>query len=389
MGFSYDARLFAIHFGVMTTGDAGSLEIGDMDRDKAIKLLRGGQEGIAEWNRNRPRGLDVPDLEWADLVGAYLADADLIFANLANANLSRATFTRANFANANLTNANLSEGRFYATDLNGANLTNANFTRAKLEWTNLNRVNVAGADFRDAIWHSSVFGDVDLSDAIGLNSLRHAGPSTVGIDTFFRSKGQIPETFLRGCGVPEYMILNQKTLIGSMKPIQFYSCFISYSAKDEEFAGRLHSKMRDHGLRVWFAPEDVKGGKMLHEQIDEAIRVYDKLLLVLSRRSMESEWVKTEIRKAQKAEREERRRKLFPIRLVSFKSVQGWKHFDSDSGTDLAVEVRKYFIPDFTNWKDHDSFEAAWARLLNDLMAEESASPHAPTPRASRRKKPH
>ena len=29
-------------------------------------------------------------------------------------------------------------------------------------------------------------------------------------------------------------------------------------------------------------PEDVQGGKKLHEQIDEAIRLYDKLLLVLS-----------------------------------------------------------------------------------------------------------
>ena len=44
-------------------------------------------------------------------------------------------------------------------------------------------------------------------------------------------------------------------------------------------------------MRVWFAPEDVKGGEKLHEQIDQAIRRYDKLLLVLSEASMASEWV--------------------------------------------------------------------------------------------------
>ena len=49
-------------------------------------------------------------------------------------------------------------------------------------------------------------------------------------------------------------------------------------------------------------PEDIQGGKKPHEQIDEAIRLYDKLLLVLSPESMNSEWVKTEIRKARKAE---------------------------------------------------------------------------------------
>ena len=41
-------------------------------------------------------------------------------------------------------------------------------------------------------------------------------------------------------------------------------------------------------------------------------------------------------------------------------------------GKDLAVEVREYFIPDFTKWKDHDDFEAGFARLLRDLKAEES-----------------
>ena len=157
-----------------------------------------------------------------------------------------------------------------------------------------------------------------------------------------------------------------------MEPIQFYSCFISYSTKNQDFAERLHSKMRDMGLRVWFAPEDVQGGKKLHEQIDEAIRVYDKLLLVLSPESMNSEWVRTEIRKARKAEIKEGKRKLFPIRLVDFNKIREWEFFDADSGKDLGVEIREFFIPDFSNWKGHDSFEAAFARLLKDLKAEES-----------------
>src|SRR5262249_32457390 len=144
-----------------------------------------------------------------------------------------------------------------------------------------------------------------------------------------------------------------------------------YSHKDEEFAKRLHSKLRDQGLRVWYAPEDIQGGKKLHEQIDEAIRVYDKLLLVLSRASMRSEWVKTEIGKARKAELKEKRRKLFPIRLVNFKTIQDWECFDSDSGKDLGVEIREYFMPDFSKWKDHDSFEEVFDRLLSDLRASE------------------
>src|SRR5215831_15834638 len=50
----------------------------------------------------------------------------------------------------------------------------------------------------------------------------------------------------------------------------------------QDFAGRLHADLQSKGVRFWFAPHDVQGGGTLHEQIDEAIRLYDKLLLILS-----------------------------------------------------------------------------------------------------------
>jgi hypothetical protein len=84
----------------------------------------------------------------------------------------------------------------------------------------------------------------------------------------------------------------------------------------------------------------------------------------------------------------EKRRKLFPIRLVNFKAIQEWECFDADSGKDLGVELREFFIPDFSKWKDHDSFEAAFARLLDDLKAEEQVHSIAPPSRPTRRKKP-
>jgi hypothetical protein len=123
-------------------------------------------------------------------------------------------------------------------------------------------------------------------------------------------------------------------------------------------------------MRVWFASEDLKGGKKLHEQLFEAIQINDRLLLVLSEHSIRSEWVMTEIRKAREVEKKENRRKLFPIRLTDFETLCDWTCFDADTGKDLAVEVREYFIPDFSNWKDHDAFEAAFARLQKDLKEE-------------------
>ena len=48
----------------------------------------------------------------------------------------------------------------------------------------------------------------------------------------------------------------------------------------------------------------------------QAIRLHDKLLLILSEHSMNSDWVKTEIFNAREREVAEKKRKLFPVRLV-------------------------------------------------------------------------
>ena len=271
-----------------------------------------------------------------------------------------------NLSNSDFSNANLFQANLSGTDLSGSDLRGA-----ELREVNLTGANLSGADLTNAKCGMTIFADNDLSRVKGLDTIVHIFPSEIGISTLYRSAGRIPESFLRGCGVPDDFITFIPSHFGMQQAIQFYSCFISYSVKDEEFAWRLHSKMRDAHLRVWFAPEDIKGGQKLHEQIEHAIQVHDRLLLLLSEDSMQSEWVITEIRNARRAEIEENRRKLFPIRLVDFSRIRKWKCLDSDSGRDLAVEVREYFIPDFSNWKDYDSFEAAFNRLLADLKAEE------------------
>lgn len=297
----------------------------------------------------------------ANLRGAGLRDATLAYADLTYADL-----TQADLSGADLGGADLSYADLINADLIKASLCYADFTGANLKGAEL-----AGADFTNAHLWRTVLADNDLSQVKGLESVRHSGPSSVGIDTIYKSRGEIPEIFLRDCGVPESFMAQMRALVAALEPIQFYSCFISYSHRDEDFTLHLYSRMRNNGLRVWYAPEEMKGGQKLHEQIFRAIHVHDKLLLVLSDHSLQSEWVATEIRRAKTAEREEGRRKLFPIRLVAFDAIQKWECFDAESGKDLGIELREYFIPDFSNWKDRDAFEKAFDRLLCDLKAEE------------------
>ncbi len=103
--------------------------------------------------------------------------------------------------------------------------------------------------------------------------------------------------------------------------MEFYSCFISYSTKDQEFADRLYADLQAKGVRCWFAPHDIRGGRKIHEQIDEAIRLHDKLLLILSEDSMSSDWVQTEIAKARKREAQEKQQMLFPVAWLPYRRV--------------------------------------------------------------------
>lgn len=325
----------------------------------------------------------------ANLMGANFSDANLINAYLGDAHLEQAIFIRCRLHNAtliraNLNNAYLIETMCYSANmqyaqlvganlkaavLHDTNLTGANLKYAKLHGANFLNAYLSGANLTEARAYRTVFADVDLSKVEGIESVKHDGPSEISISTIYLSAGQIPENFLRGCGVPDAFVTQIPALVVAAEPVQFHSCFISYTSQDEELACRLHERLRAAGLRVWFAPEDIKGGEKLYEQIDLAIQVHDRLLLVLSEKSMRSEWVMTELRRARKAEVKEDRRKLFPIRLVDYEALRDWECFDTDLGIDLAVEVRKYFIPDFTNWKDHDHFEAAFKRLHADLKA--------------------
>ena len=310
-------------------------------------------EGVEAWNDWRADHWHVvPDLSHANLLGAKLHKVNFRGAVMVKVHLSGADATEAHLLNANLTGADL-----IGTDLYWANLTGATFCGAKLR----------NANFRQVTLGMTVFGDTDLRDARDLDLCTHLAPSIIDYQTMARS-GRLPRGFLRGCGVSDELIDYLRALM-ERNPIQFYSCFISYSTKDQEFAERLHSDLEKHSVRCWFAPHNVKGGRKLHEQIDEAIRVYDRLLLILSEHSMNSEWVRTEIAHARQKEIRERRQILFPVRLVDFETVGNWKCFDADTGKDSAREVREYFIPDFSQWKEYDSYWKAFDRLVNDLRA--------------------
>ncbi len=273
-----------------------------MDRDVALELLKGGKEGIAEWNRRRGGGDEIPDLSFLDfrhtdlsganlgraklsgvnLTGASLNDADVRWADISRADVSRANLSGANLGRVNLRHATLRDADLNGADLGAADLSAADLCRADLTGADLSGAYFCSAKLGDAnlsevSCYFTIFANVDLSEPHGLDSVLHIGPSTLGTDTLLLLKENIPKVLLRGCGLPESLIQSLPLILNSMQPIQFYSCFISYSTADEEFATRLHNDFQAAGIRCWKWDHDARTGRSLWGEIDQAIRLYDKL----------------------------------------------------------------------------------------------------------------
>ena len=58
----------------------------------------------------------------------------------------------------------------------------------------MHRANLDGGNLGGAIIAHTVFVDVDLSTVKGLDTVHHYAPSSIGIDTIYRSKGKIPNS---------------------------------------------------------------------------------------------------------------------------------------------------------------------------------------------------
>ena len=275
--------------------------------------------------------------------------------DLSEANLSEASLGEANLFTASLVEADLSNA-----DLFGANLSGANLSAADLQFASLIEADLTGANLSHVRFFYTIFGNTNLTAVQGLETCFHEGPSILDPGALARS-GPLPLAFLRGCGVPEALIDYLPSLLN--QPFQFYSCFISYASKDHAFAERLYADLQNKGVRCWFAPEDIKIGDRLRPRIDETIRVYDKLLLVLSQTSVVSPWVEQEVETAMEEESKRGTTILFPVRIDNTVMAieAGWP----------AMIHRTRHIGDFTQWKVHDAYQQAFDRLLRDLKAAE------------------
>jgi hypothetical protein len=285
-------------------------------------------------------------LDDATMSGALLVQADLERAFLFHTNLSGADLTRANLDEANLTEADLS-----LADLRGASLANANLTRANLTGTKL-----SGANFTNATMGLTVFGNTDLSLVAGLDSTVHVGPSVIGIDTIYRSRGAIPENFLRRAGLPA-QILPQLTEL-PRESAEIVLCFIVFSTEDQQFSERLSADLLGAGVSTWQLPADAGWSEWAWAEVNWVSRTYDKLVLVCSRSSLQNDRVLSEIDSALKVEVNERREIILPVVIDDY-IFQSWEDISRDT-------IINRIVSDF---REHDETGDTYEIALSNLIA--------------------
>lgn len=93
------------------------------------------------------------------------------------------------------------------------------------------------------------------------------------------------------------------------------SVFLSHSSKDKFFARELAARLQAKGVKVWLDEVELRVGDSLTQKIGSAIEENDYLAVVLSRHSVNSEWVQKELQVALQKEFREKRVVVLPLLL--------------------------------------------------------------------------
>jgi tetratricopeptide (TPR) repeat protein len=114
--------------------------------------------------------------------------------------------------------------------------------------------------------------------------------------------------------------------------------FISHSSKDDLLVKELCGVLESLGLIVWVDSRNLRGGAKLNPEIDEAIEQARQVIVVLSRDTVESPWVRKEVQKAIEVERgrKDEGYRVIPVLIgLGHAALKNW--FDEEP---LAVPVK-------------------------------------------------
>ncbi|MGO4882325.1 MAG: toll/interleukin-1 receptor domain-containing protein [Bryobacteraceae bacterium] len=344
-----------------------------MANSEHVAILKRGGNAWNTWRNGHPEiRPDLSNLDTLDEFGNARSAFVFRGINLKEANLCGATFTRQKMLHSDLRSADITAAKFSRADLRGADLSLVQGRGVDLSGANLGAADLSKATLRAAIFtrawfYGTVLIDVDLTDAVGLETCEHYGPSHINDRAVLRS-GRVPTEFLRGCGVEETVI---RTLSDVVRSVRYSSCFISYSHADKTFARRLHDALQVQGIRCWLDEKELHPGDDISDNVDHGIRESDKFLLCCSKHSLRPDsWVDKEIATALEKEGQLTRQRGKRVLLLIPLNLDGYL-FGAEWTGSYRAEIRRRLAADFTNWQTDDgNFATQVQNVIRALRAE-------------------
>lgn len=307
--------------------------------------------------------LDEADLRSASLAGALANGSRLARADLSLAHLRGADFRSADLSEARLTDADLSLASFERANLSSASLVGgelggASFREAVLCGANLRESHLDDADFTRARFAFTVLAASDLSRARGLDSVIHDGPSTVGIDAFLLSRGEIPDAFLAGIGLSQLTIEYLKAVAAAEEGMLVGdTLFLLFADADRARARRLRAYLRMHRHLAWYWQEADELSGRHNPDLKLRVRFHDRLVVLCSAATSAEPRLAEAVGRALAKEAAERRTIVLGVRIDDTEPAL--------SAERLAADFRGV---DWDNPRD-PTFARELARLLATLSS--------------------
>jgi len=139
------------------------------------------------------------------------------------------------------------------------------------------------------------------------------------------------------------------------------SAFISHSSRDLPFVRRLAERLNGQGIDVWLDDMQLKAGDALTQTIALAVKQHDCVVVVFSRASLASTWVRKEVAMAARRTSKNRIARIVPLLL------------ERQAAGKLPKSLHDTKYVDFS---DPRRFEEGLAQLVN-LMGRDSTTEHA------------
>ena len=74
-----------------------------------------------------------------------------------------------------------------------------------------------------------------------------------------------------------------------------HDVFISYASAEKSYAYEVKSVIEKHGYRCWIAPDSVPAGSSYADELENAIKNCQVVVLMLSDKAQQSKWVQREV----------------------------------------------------------------------------------------------